>query len=85
MSMAIPPPLLPAQSNAPAAPEQKALDHKQAAQQFEALMLQQFLTAALPRSAGSNNNWLDLALEGVAAELADSMPFGLAQLLEKDA
>lgn len=59
-------------------------DHVKAARQFEAMMLKQILTSAMPRMEGAGDSWMGLALEGVAEELANAMPFGLAQLLEKD-
>ncbi|MCG2840083.1 hypothetical protein L6Q21_03670 [Sandaracinobacter sp. RS1-74] len=56
---------------------------RQAAQAFEALMLKQVLRAAMPAIEGANQSAHELALEGVAGELALSQPFGLARLLEK--
>lgn len=69
---------------ATAAAKPDAAQTRAAAQQFEALMLKQMLAQAMPKLGGQSQNWLDLALDGVATDLSRAMPLGLAQLLEPD-
>lgn len=66
---------------APADNDAKAL--RKAAQGFEALMLEKLIAAARPEDGGPMGDARSLAEQSLAADLARSNLFGLAQLLEK--
>lgn len=81
------PPTLATEARPAAAPKANArakAEAAQAAQQFEAMMLKQLLAQAMPKLEGLGQNWVDLALDGVATEISRGMPLGLAKMLEAD-
>lgn len=66
-----------------ALPPTEAAAQRKAAQGFEALMLEKILAAARPETAGPQADAHAIAEQALAADLAKSNPFGLAQLLER--
>lgn len=63
-----------------AAPAEDAAQLRAAASAFETMMLKEILRTAVPGTGDAREG---LALEAVAGQLAPSISFGLAQLLEK--
>jgi Rod binding domain-containing protein len=72
-------PLAPLAPAAPRPGDVAAL--RQAATDFEALLLQRLLAAARPEATGAQADWRAMADARVAADLARQSPLGIAALL----
>ena len=76
------PSIPPAATTPPAATAPDRALARQAARDFEALLIERLLATARPPSSGPAADWRAMADRAVAQDIAEASPLGIATLLE---